>query len=1693
MTRAATRYVSPSGLNTPPYTNWESAAVSIQSAVNAAGNGDVVLVTNGVYHENVVVTGKTITLASMYLYSGDESDIITTEIRGTGTTSVVRFGAGVTTGALFSGFTLTNGNAVLGGAGEFNRGGGLHVRNGSPRIKGLRILGNRASVVGGGMYFTFSTSVVENVVVESNRGDGGGGAGFFYGNPSLANVILRGNVATNSDAGGALFYHCNATCRNVLVANNVTPTKGGGFHFDDSDVLMENMTMVGNTASLGGGLDVSFISAPKLINSVLWSNLPQQIAYDTSWVGMSLRVEYSNIQGGSNGVATAGLGPLTWLAGNLQANPQFDGSSDFRLLATSPSVNTGTNRAWMTGAMDLGGGARIADTTVDMGAWELQSTGVVDTTSAPFTPAGPASGLAGETLSYDTGGSTSTISGDIEYRLDFGDGTVSPWSTSTTVSHAWSTAGSFSVAAQARSAVSTSVASAWSAGLAVTITNPPPTIDDHYVSHSGANQYPYTNWAMAAHSIQDAIGAAVHGDTVWVTNGSYTGSVTFSGKNIRVTSMFLVTSNQADIDSTLIVGTGSGRVVRIANGETTNAALIGFTITNGWANGPAAGEFKRGGGVYVSYASPRLEHLRLRGNRADEVGGGLYLTFSQSRVRDIVSENNVADGGGGVACYYGLPSLERLTVRNNVATNADAGGLIFYHCNATLRNALVAGNTTTKKGGGFHFDDSDVVMENVTVADNSAGAGGGLNVSYSSAPRFVNSIAWGNSPQQIAYDTQWFGMSLTVEYSDVQGGSAGVATYGKGPLNWLSGNLNANPVFTGGGAYTLDSSSPCINAGDNRSWMTNAKDLAGAARIINGVVDMGAYESSSAEGTTITTPDTPAGSTTGLAGEVLAYTSGGSSCSVPGAGEYILEYRFDWGDGTFSGWSAVAGASHSWGTAGSYVVRAQARCGDGQLVNSPWSTGLVVVITTPPPVVDDHYVSHAGSNQHPYTNWAMAAHSIQDAIGAAVHGDTVWVTNGVYEGNVSFSGKNIRVVSMYTVSGDPADIASTVIKGTGNGNVVRAVNGETSNALIRGFTITNGYATGSYPFERGGGILCQYASPRIEDVRVTGNRAQGTGGGIHFEHSGSALRNAVVEFNQADGAAGIGCYYGAPSLMNVIVRNNVATNSDGGGLLLYHSSPVTRNVLVADNTSPKKGGGLHFDAASPLLENVTVVGNTAGTGGGLSVSYSSHPKLLNSILWDNEPQQVDFDVRWFAMALSVESSDLEGGLGAIDTHGLGPVNDLGSNLSSDPLFADADYRLGLASPCINAGANRGWMVAETDIDGQPRIQQDVVDMGAYEATTNGAVAGSLRCVILPDSVLALGARWRLQEGSHTNWNDSGATLFNLAGGTYTVEFKPVASWTTPSNISAIVVAGVGTDVSGTYEPVVQDIWPPVIVSVQPPEGFVTTTNFITMSIVVTDNVAVAVVTVNGHDATPVGSNTWEYTVNGVRGAYNDVKIVAYDTSGNFTPLIVNYARDHGIKLHAVYKGYWRIRNPFEVAYSYMWESVETTETGSGIINPHSDVYFTTSPEALHVNLYITGVIVDTKKASDALLPPGQADERQVDSDGDGLKNIDEAAAATDPFAEESTFVASFATPEVPPAPPGGTQLRSMTTSSSQPGFSLSWETSPDNFYSVEISTDLRDWAVVPAFDDVQGTGEAMGYTNDTPAVLYFRLSTRPAN
>jgi len=96
---------------------------------------------------------------------------------------------------------------------------------------------------------------------------------------------------------------------------------------------------------------------------------------------------------------------------------------------------------------------------------------------------------------------------------------------------------------------------------------------------------------------------------------------------------------------------------------------------------------------------------------------------------------------------------------------------------------------------------------------------------------------------------------------------------------------------------------------------------------------------------TVSTPSTPTGPSSGQVGEALPFSTGGSTCSQG----HPVQYKFDWGNGNYSSWSSSTSASYSYPNAGTYQVKAQARCASNTSIVSNWSGAKTVSIGTAPP------------------------------------------------------------------------------------------------------------------------------------------------------------------------------------------------------------------------------------------------------------------------------------------------------------------------------------------------------------------------------------------------------------------------------------------------------------------------------------------------------------------------------------------------------------------------------------------------------------------------------------------------------------------------------------------------------------------------------------------------------------------------
>jgi len=239
------------------------------------------------------------------------------------------------------------------------------------------------------------------------------------------------------------------------------------------------------------------------------------------------------------------------------------------------------------------------------------------------------------------------------------------------------------------------------------------------------------------------------------------------------------------------------------------------------------------------------------------------------------------------------------------------------------------------------------------------------------------------------------------------------------------------------------------------------------------------------------------------------------------------------------------------------------------------------------------------------------APSVQAGIDSANVGDVVLVGPGTYYENLDFFGKDITVKS---VMGPKV----TILDGSSrDSSVVVFKRGETSNAVLEGFTITGG--TGSRMPRRetsreGAGVYCYEGSPTIRNNWVIGNRTLNNhelGGGMlvgtaftDSRWSEPLVEGNVFTENEAAGNGGaIGCM--APS--RAVIRGNVFRNNrcgaDGGaiwGWTLYGSVTIEDNEFW-ENVAGDHGGGVYASdpgAADPYLirGNLFVRNRTTGDG-----------------------------------------------------------------------------------------------------------------------------------------------------------------------------------------------------------------------------------------------------------------------------------------------------------------------------------------------------------------------------------------------------------------------------------------------------------------------------------------------------------------
>ena len=252
-----------------------------------------------------------------------------------------------------------------------------------------------------------SVSITDAIVQENTVPDGStaGPAGIFINNWGAAahdTTISRCRILNNKAGadGGGLFIDSgegDATLvNNIIAGNSVAEGPGGGIFIDNGaggDTFLTNNTITANSAEGSGGGIYAFMEAAatasvlNIYNSIIYGNTAGANGAD-----LYVKNEASQMVNLFNndlnttmptGVFIANADPTSFISSdNLNnINPQFVGSNDYHLGATSPVINNGNNDAPGLPPEDLDGNSRLVSCQVDMGAYEYQETlrGDIDT------------------------------------------------------------------------------------------------------------------------------------------------------------------------------------------------------------------------------------------------------------------------------------------------------------------------------------------------------------------------------------------------------------------------------------------------------------------------------------------------------------------------------------------------------------------------------------------------------------------------------------------------------------------------------------------------------------------------------------------------------------------------------------------------------------------------------------------------------------------------------------------------------------------------------------------------------------------------------------------------------------------------------------------------------------------------------------------------------------------------------------------------------------------------------------------------------------------------------------------------------------------------------------------------------------------------------------------------------------------
>ncbi len=863
-----------------------------------------------------------------------------------------------------------------------------------------------------------------------------------------------------------------------------------------------------------------------------------------------------------------------------------------------------------------------------------------------------------------------------------------------------------------------------------------------------------------SHALCISLADSLHPHTIYLADGVYSPSATAETFPLSMVSyVSLAGESQTGV---ILDAEDQNRVIAfvLVHGTT----IENLTVTGGLS--------LAGGGIVCVVSNPYLVNLSIHNNSVQggvAIGGGIYCAGSSPRLENVSINNNTAigewiAGGGGIVCSESNPSFANVTISGNVS-NGSGGGIFFEksnpifdsqnRCNIYLNHAGSKGNDlaaedsptikvvvdtfTVLKPTDYHvwplenftFDILHAKMEQVS-ADlyvSPDGDDGNSGLTPSEPLRTISSAS-----------SKIFADSLSPRTINLADGIYSSSTNGEQyPIN-LANYINLSGDSRNGVILDAEGQNSAMLFYHNRGIRIANLTITGgwaAAEVGGGIccfstqldlLDVTIRGNTSKEGGGIYCEESTMSLENVIINENISNVGGGIYCedgsSLSLVNTMITNNKaYDNGGGIYCEESSLS-------------FDDQNRCNiylnlafEGNDLCVSDSPIIAVVVDTftvmeptdyhaypldnytfdilhakVEPVDRDLYVSPNGDDNNsgltPSEPLRTTTFAFMKILADSLHPRTIHLLDGIYSRSMTEELFPLKMLSYVSLAGESTSGVILDAEGQNSVMVCHQVHG----ATIENLTVTGGSATERSDYE-GGGIHCSESRLRIKNVVVSGNKAERYGGGISCTFNSDALlENVVVSENIAQDGGGISCTYNSKAdLNNVIVSSNIATGDIGYG---------------------GYGGGILYEGSGLSLMNVTLTSNKASRKGGGISAAGCHPIIVNTILWNDLPQEIYFC--GYSDTISIAYSTVKGGTDGIVSEYNESTVWLEGIRNLDPLFVDAvngDYHLSDGSPCIGTGTdsvriNEKWYHAHsTDIEGNPRPNPagSNPDIGAYES------------------------------------------------------------------------------------------------------------------------------------------------------------------------------------------------------------------------------------------------------------------------------------------------------------------------------------------------------------------------------------------